>query len=229
MTPHPHIETAGTERRYILLFSVLLGNLLLYPYAGEGGLRYEWFRLLGFGLTALSVYAVSFRRTTLIFALLLAIPAALNRVIYVPKQDVGIVTLVGILLTFGFDVFVLITIFRRIFRSPRVTSSTIFGAVCIYMMVGFAFANLYLFLAKLQPNAFYLIPETNLHKVIQQSDLIYYSFGSMTSLGSAGIIPVTLQARSLTTVEAILGLFYLAVLVSRLVGLYRSEYITRDP
>jgi hypothetical protein len=97
------------------------------------------------------------------------------------------------------------------------------------MMVGFAFANLYLFLSKLQPNAFYLDPETNLHKVIEQSDLIYYSFGSMTSLGSAGIIPVTPQARSLTTVEAILGLFYLAVLVSRLVGLYRSEDLTINP
>lgn len=223
-----HIELPGTERRYILLFAVLLGNLLLYPYAG-GGLRYEWFRVLGLGMTILSVYAVSFRRTTLIFALLLAVPAVLNRVIFVPKQDVGILTLVGIMLTFGFDVFVLITIFRRVFRSPRVTLSTIFGAICIYMMVGFAFANLYLFLSKLQPNAFYLIPETNIHKVIEQSDLIYYSFGSMTSLGSAGIIPVTPQARSLTTVEAILGLFYLAVLVSRLVGLYRSEDLPTNP
>ncbi len=222
MLTHPHIELPGTERRYALLFSVLLGNLLLYPYAG-GGLRYEWFRVLGIGLTALSVYAVSFRRTTLIFAILLAVPAALNRAIFVPKEDAGVLTLLGIMFTFGFDVFILVTIFRRIFRSPRVTSSTIFGAICIYMMVGFAFSNLYYFLAKVQPDAFYLVPETNVHKVIEQSDLIYYSFGSMTSLGSAGIIPVTQQARSLTTVEAILGLFYLAVLVSRLVGLYRAE------
>lgn len=60
----------------------------------------------------------------------------------------------------------------------------------------------------------------NLHTTIQYSDITYYSFGSMTSLGSAGIIPVTPQVRSLTVVEAILGLLYLAVLVSRLVGMY---------
>ena len=44
----------------------------------------------------------------------------------------------------------------------------------------------------------------------------------MTSLGAAGITPVSPQARSLTVVEAILGVLYLAVLVARLIGAYRS-------
>jgi hypothetical protein len=43
----------------------------------------------------------------------------------------------------------------------------------------------------------------------------------MTSLGAAGIIPVSDQARSLSVIEAILGVLYLAVLISRLVGAYR--------
>jgi Ion channel len=217
----PKADGIAAEYRYLFLFLILFGNLLLFPYAGDGGLRYQWFRVLGLGLTFFSVYAVSFRRWTLVVALLLAIPAAMNRVI-VPKQEVGTMTLIGIMLTFAFDIFVLVTIFRRIFRFERVTSSTIFGALCIYLLIGFSFANLYSFAAKLQPEAFYLIPGVNLHKSIEYSDFIYYSFGTMTSLGSSGIIPVTPQVRSLTIVESILGLLYLAVLVSRLVGMYHA-------
>jgi hypothetical protein len=224
----PLKDSKAAQYRYLFLFLVLLGNLLLYPYAGDGGLRYQWFRALGLGLTALSVYAVSFRRWTLVIALLLAVPAAMNRII-VPRQDASVMALVGVMLTFAFDVFVLITIFRRIFRFERVTSSTIFGALCIYLLVGFSFTNLYIFVSKLQPWAFYLVPGVNIHQTVEDSDLIYYSFGSMTSLGSSGIIPVSPVVRSLSIVEAILGLLYLAVLVSRLVGMYHMEMIVQKP
>src|SRR6201996_3602223 len=215
----PLKDSKAAQYRYLFLFLVLLGNLLLYPYAGDGGLRYQWFRAMGFGLTALSVYAVSFRRWTLVIALLLAVPAAMNRII-VPRHDASVMTLIAMMLTFAFDVFVIVTIFRRIFRFERVTSSTIFGALCIYLLIGFSFTNLYMFVAKLQPWSFYLVPGVNIHQTVEFSDLIYYSFGSMTSLGSSGIIPVSPVVRSLSIVEAILGLLYLAVLVSRLVGGY---------
>jgi hypothetical protein len=75
------------------------------------------------------------------------------------------------------------------------------------------------------PGTFYLVPGVNLHSAIQYSDITYYSFGCMTSLGASGIVPVTAQVRSLTVVEAILGLLYLAVLVSRLVGMYHLGMI----
>jgi hypothetical protein len=48
--------------------------------------------------------------------------------------------------------------------------------------------------------------------------LIYYSFGTMTCLGANGITAVSNQARSLSIIEAILGVLYLAVLISRLMG-----------
>jgi hypothetical protein len=45
----------------------------------------------------------------------------------------------------------------------------------------------------------------------------------MTSLGASGIVAVSDQARSLTAVESVLGVLYLAVMISRLVGAYRRE------
>jgi hypothetical protein len=74
-----------------------------------------------------------------------------------------------------------------------------------------------------QPHAFYLNPATNLRTIPSRFDFIYYSFGSMTALGASGITPVSDQARSLSIIEAISGVLYLAVLISRLMGTYRQR------
>jgi hypothetical protein len=116
-----------------------------------------------------------------------------------------------------------VLIFRHVFAAEQPTSETIFGALCIYLLVGFSFASVYGLLAAFQPNAFYLDPRTNLHNVPDRFDFIYYSFGTMTSLGAAGIIPVSSQARSFSILEAILGALYLAVMIAGLIGAYRSN------
>jgi uncharacterized membrane protein len=77
--------------------------------------------------------------------------------------------------------------------------------------------------AALQPRAFYLNPLTNLHTVPERFDFVYYSFATITSLGGAGIVPVSPQARSLSIIESILGILYLAVLISRLVSAYKRQ------
>jgi uncharacterized membrane protein len=78
-------------------------------------------------------------------------------------------------------------------------------------------------IAAFQPNAFYLDPRTNLHNVPDRFDFIYYSFCTMTSLGAAGITPVSSQARSFSILEAILGVLYLAVLITGLIAAYRHK------
>ena len=56
----------------------------------------------------------------------------------------------------------------------------------------------------------------------------YYSLVTMTTLGYGDIVPVTPAARSLTTLEAVVGQLYLAVLVARLVGLHVADSIRRS-
>jgi uncharacterized membrane protein len=131
--------------------------------------------------------------------------------------------MIGLMLGVVFDVFILVIIFRRVIRAKTINSATIFGALCVYLIAGFAFARVYFFLTALQPGTFYLDPTVNHHTVPTSFDLIYYSFTTMTSLGAAGISPVSQPARSLTLLESILGVLYLAVLVSRLVTSYRSS------
>jgi hypothetical protein len=207
--------------RFSLLFIFLLAALIFYPYAQTNNALYIAFRALAGGVTLLSVYAVSFRRTLVFFAAVLAIPSLMERVV-LPPGDRSILSLLNIVLSFGFDLLIAVIIFRRVFARERPTSETIFGALCIYLLIGYGFTSLYAFEDRLRPNAFYLDPASNLHHTPDRFDLIYYSFGTITSLGAAGITPVSLQARSLTVIEAILGVLYLAVLIARLMGAYRA-------
>jgi hypothetical protein len=211
--------SAISGRRFFLLFLFLLSSLVIYPYAETTAVGYYALRVLGSVIIMLAVYAVSFRRSLVIIALALAIPASVQHLLDIDFS--GFLPILNTVLSFVFDVFIVVVIFRKVFVPRQPDAETIFGALCIYMLVGFTFASVYSLIARTEARAFYLHPTVNLHHVPDRLDFIYYSFGTLTSLGASGIVPVTAQARSITVIEAILGVLYLAVLISRLVGAYR--------
>jgi hypothetical protein len=202
-----------------------LATLILFPYAEANHLSGYAFRVIGSFAIVVSVYAANVHRSLLIFAIVLAIPALFERIV-LPKIDANSFSIFNIVLSLVFDVVIVVIIFRHVFAAEQPTSETIFAALCIYLLVGFSFAGVYGLVTAFQPNAFYLDPRTNLHNVPGRFDFIYYSFCTMTSLGAAGITPVSPQARSFSILEAILGVLYLAVLITGLIGAYRPKSST---
>jgi hypothetical protein len=205
----------------MLLFIFLLATLILYPFADNSTAGYYLLRVMGSGVILFSIYAVGYRRSLLVFAILLGAPAMAQHIWLLKAANPSILAMSNIVLSFCFDVFVVCVVLKRIFARDHSNSETIFGALCIYLLVGFSFASLFHLTAVLRPAAFYFDPHANFHTVPDRLDFIYYSFGTLTSLGAPGITPVSAHARSLTIVEAILGVLFLAVLVSRLMDAYR--------
>jgi len=211
---------ALAERKFLLLFLFLLASLLLYPYAESSAFGYYAFRVFGSVTIVFCVYAVSVRRSLVIAAVVLAIPTFLQRVLGMGMNP-GAIPVANIILSFAFDLLIVAVIFRRIFAPGQATSERIFGALSMYLLIGFAFVSIYGALVLVQPRAFLLDPATSTHVLPDRIDLVYYSFATMTSVGAVGISPVSGEARCLTVIEAIIGVLYLAVLISRLVGAYR--------
>jgi len=209
------------RRRFLLLFLFLLATLALYPFAENSAFGYVAFRIAGAAVILLSVYAASRRRAFIIGGTLLAIPA-LVQYLRILRFDTSLLSLSNIGLSLTFDLFIVVVLFRHVFAKEKPNAETVFGALCIYMLIAFSFTSTYELVARLQPHAFYLNPVTNTHVVLNRFDFIYYSFGTMTALGASGISAVSNQARSLTVIEAMLGIFYLAVLIARLMGAYRG-------
>jgi hypothetical protein len=212
-----------TGHKFFLLFLFLLTELALYPYMSDTGARYRVFRILGTAVTLMSVYAVSFRRGLIFVALILAGPALVERAFMFGPRFVP-ASVFTVIFSFAFDVFIIAVIFHRVFAREEPTAETLFGAVCIYLIIGFSFARLYAIIAIIQPHAFYLDPAIYSHGAPEIFDFTFYSFGSMTTAGAAGISAASPQVRSLSMIESILAVLYLAVMISRLMGAYRPKH-----
>jgi hypothetical protein len=220
-------ESALGGHRFFLLFVFLLATLILFPYAEANHFGSYAFRVIGSFAILVSVYAAKIHRSLLVLAIVLAIPALFERIV-LPKVSVNSFSTFNSGLTLVFDVVIVAIIFRHVLAQEQPTSETIFGALCLYLLVGFTFASVYGMVTTFQPNAFYLDPRTNLRNVPDRFDFIYYSFSTMTSLGAPGITPVSSLARSFSILEAILGVLYLAVLITGLIGAYRPKSSARE-
>lgn len=121
-----------------------------------------------------------------------------------------------------FFIFTTVIIFSHILKDKKVTSNTLYGSICVYLLIGLTWTFFYVLVFNMIPNSFYINPQNNLDNVIRWNDLTYYSFVTLTTLGYGDITPVTSQARSLAYLEAIVGQIYLTIIIARLVGLYMS-------
>ena len=109
------------------------------------------------------------------------------------------------------------TVARAVFGPGRITYHRVVGAILLYLTIGLVFVALYTLVGAHSPNAFTGLTVTA--RVSLPSDLVYFSFTTLTTLGYGDIMPVHPIARSLSNVEAIIGQVYPATLLARLVSL----------
>jgi hypothetical protein len=106
---------------------------------------------------------------------------------------------------------------RATFAPGRITYHRVLGAILFYLMVAVIFAALFMFLGTLVPKAFAgMSVEDN---PALASQLIYFSFATMTTTGYGDVAPLHPLARSLCNLEAIFGQLYPATLLARLMTL----------
>jgi hypothetical protein len=106
---------------------------------------------------------------------------------------------------------------RATFAPGRVTYHRVVGAVLLYLTVAIIFAALFTFIGTLDPKAFIGLSVQDSPKLATQ--LIYFSFATLTTTGYGDLAPLHPLARSLCNMEAIFGQLYPATLVARLVTL----------
>ncbi|HEY5141327.1 MAG TPA: ion channel [Methylococcales bacterium] len=113
----------------------------------------------------------------------------------------------------------LVMIWTYIEKENEVTIDLIMAAACAYILLGLVWAHAYFLVEIFHPNSFK--GSENMGDDIW--NFIYYSFVTLTTVGYGDILAVTKSARALSILEAITGQLYLAIMISRLVGLYASQ------
>ena len=167
-----------------------------------------------------ATYAVSRRRSFFIFALSLSIfsIAMTFWLAAAPRHWLVIVCHGSLVILI---VFFVVAILSYVLGSGRVTWDKIYGAVCAYLLLGYAWTFAYSVMEEMQPDSFTSVlsdmPADLVGRVMQ---LRYFSFVTLATVGYGDIVPHTPAARTMALLEAILGQFYLVALVGRLIGLH---------
>ena len=127
--------------------------------------------------------------------------------------------------------FATIVILRNIFEQGVVRADDVLGAVCGYLLASEAWTHLFMLIEIFLPESFSVSPgfSADLDSWHGRTAVLsYVSLGSLTSIGSGAVVPVRPPATILTTLEAVFGQFYIAVVVARLVSARTSQASQRN-
>lgn len=168
-----------------------------------------------------AVLAVGGRRRTHIIALVLLVPALAGRWINHFRPDLmpPTVYIFGAIVFFGF---VVAQLLHFIVRAPRVDANVLCAGVAGFLLLGLLWVPAYLLVARLNPAAFALPASSGAGAILNGFDALYFSIITLCTIGYGDITPASKVARMLAMMEGITGLFYMAVLISRLVSLHSS-------
>ena len=224
----PSSSPGAREYRHAVLLATLLSLYIINPFVQALFSSHPALILLDLLVSTTlltATYAVHRNKRALLVAAIFAGPAIAGRwASYAVHSDWPFI--LSHCFGFFFLAFTGGAILLNVLRSVRVTGDIVNGAVCVYMLVSLAWAFLFSLLEVLQPGSFNL-PEISAGPldsatmdVHRLSIFMYYSLVTLTTLGYGDITPVTLLARNLAALEAIMGQLYIAILVARLVGLH---------
>jgi len=220
------MNTAGkvtyVEGKFLYLLIALLSVFVVYPFFQHELIEIIVLDIVLLAMLVAGIYTVVDKKILLVIALLLAIPMFGGRWANYFYADP---VLLEIDYGFGamFFLFNAITIISYVLQQKNVTHDMIFGAICGYLLIGVSWGFTYSLVAFLEPGSFAMAASGQTTQGDVLPDFFYYSFVTLTTLGYGDITPVGPFARSLSTLEAIVGQIYLTVLVARLVGLHISQ------
>ncbi len=128
-----------------------------------------------------------------------------------------------------FQCVVTFLLLQYVFTVKHITRDVLYAAVAIYLLLGAIFVPVY----GLVETITFAVSDGSMHaftggiategEVFAWQDFIYYSYVTLTTLGYGDILPVTMTAKALVSLESIVGVLYLTIIMARLVSLYSAD------
>jgi voltage-gated potassium channel len=113
---------------------------------------------------------------------------------------------------------------RQVLFTGAVDWNKIVGTICIFLLLGLIWTTLYMMIEEMIPEAFNGLTHAPWYETFPE--LVYFSFATLTTLGYGDIGPVAPLARFVALMEAIVGQFYIAIIVASLVGIRISSRVS---
>ncbi len=217
------------QSRYFLLLVSLSLLFIVYPFFSGVFSQGAVFQLF-FSIVLISALFINHpKRINFRVAIALMVPSIAftwAHIVYPPLD----LMLWGMFFQLMFLSFIATRIVIRFSMKDEIELDQIFGSVCVYFLIGMIWAIVYFMIEDIFPGSFKMVEVLSSDGEAHNSfrylhNFMYFSFSTLSTLGYGDITPSSPVARSLTSIEAMMGQFYMAVLVARWVGLHIADTI----
>ena len=199
-----------------MLLGAQLAAVLLYPFMEGSDVGRSLFSIFGIAILGLVVLAVRSTPALTWVSLLLGVPATVLLLIQAVTRSDDLLpyssALEAVLYLYAAGALI-----AYMLADHEITRDELFAVGATFTLVAWAFAYAYTVCQAVEPGSFTAaIDPTGDRSWVE---LLFLSFTTLTSTGLSDVVPVKPFARGLVMVEELGGLTYVAMLVSRLVGL----------
>ena len=199
-----------------ILLAVQLGGVLLYPFAEDSHAGRALFSVLGIVILGLVVLNVRRSPAFTWVSVLLGIPATILLLIQAVTGSDDLLpyssAFEAVLYFYAAGAMI-----AYMLGDHEITRDELFAVGATFTLLAWAFAYTYTVCQAIEPHSFTAAVDPDAER--SWMELLFLSFTTLTSTGLSDVAPVKPFARSLVMLEMVGGLSYVAMLVSRLVGL----------
>ena len=198
----------------LLVMQVLA--IVAYPFIGQTALGRAVISLIGTLVLGIAIWTIRSTQSTVVPALVLGSLAVLGSVLEIFWADLSVVNVGSDVAHVFFYFYTSYAMVRYLFGDEWVTSDDLFAVGAAFTLVAWGFAYIYDIVQTFQAASFVA---SNGDTTQTWFEMLYLSFASLTGVGLSNVVPVTQVAQSWTMLEQLIGVLYVAMVISRMVAL----------
>jgi len=214
-------------------FLAILSIFFIVPIFDKNFYTHALLQLSFFLLILSSIYTIDYKRSILISGIFLIVPFVCFDSLCFKFHSLTYMV-IGYSLSAVFIFMSILILMEKILHAALVNVDLIFGALMVYLLSGILWSKLYFIENMLSPGSFNgagildFDSTTLLNAYEQQFNFLYYSFATLATLGMGDITPLSHLAKSLTTIEAMFGQLFVAIIIAKLVSVWWHIPSPRD-
>jgi hypothetical protein len=214
------LPTLWRQPSAVLLAVQLLG-VLVYPFLDESPAGRATVSTFALVVLFLAVRAVRATPALTWVSIVLGLPIVLLTILEVVAAGNTAISLWSSVLHAAFYFYTSFALLQYLFRDRFVTPDELWATGATFTVVAWAFAYAFMAIQVIWPGSFIAAVEPDAPRT--WLEMLFLSFTNLTSVGLSDISPVLPQARSWVMIEQVAGLMYVALVISRIVGLTVSR------
>ena len=198
-----------------VLLAIQMAAVVIYPYVGVTETGRAALSIIGTVVLSFAIWTVRQARGRILPAVVLGVTALCLSIaeVFLTRSEVTVASDVAHALFYFYVTYALV---RYLFGDDWVTRDDLFAVGAAFTVLAWGFAYVFDAVQQLHGASF-----TANSGLAQRSwfELLYLSFANLTSVGLSDIVPVAPAARGWSILEQIMGVLYVAMVISRMVAL----------